>query len=237
MRRRYGGKGKEPLIKVEETPVNIGSLVDLFEDSEIVTHTKPVKQRKVTANAVSKMKRKKNSELKKQAKRREIVREMKVPFKDQPFEDIVEAVENQTTGLCMSIKSLGIEIERIIENARYVGVTTQTAIEGSSEFEKREFHPLLTQIEKKLEQLVKTAETLREHQIAISSKQTAIVKRHAEIEERTAETQNNLILVKATFAALQSQMMVFASQTAFGNPSYITKVHNSGMALIPSVLG
>lgn len=236
MRRRYGGKGKETPVKVENAPVDVGDLSDLFETRKSMKRAAPIRPKKPTVTVLSKMKRKKHTEEKKRTKRIEVAREMKVSFKDRPFEDIVEAVENQTLGLCMSIKSVGVEIERLIGEANSVGANAQNAIEGSSEVEKRELRPLLTQIEKKLEQLVKTAETLREHQTTIASRQTTIVKHHAEIEERTAETQNNLILLKSAYAALQPQMLVFASQTALGNPSYITKVYNSGMTLLPSVL-
>lgn len=185
---------------------------------------------------VGKNQKKRQREAQKQAKRKKVADELRVDFKHLPMEDSIEAIENQAMRHCSSIKAVGQDLEQLVGEAGHVAIATQSIIEQMKEKDKRQYGQMLKSIETQLDKLSRLAESLKEQQNIIATRQSSLTKRQTEVEERTRETQNNIILIKLSYGALQQQVMTIASQTACGNPSYITKVNQSGMTLLPTAL-
>lgn len=176
---------------------------------------------------------KKHREEEKKAKRKKVVDEMKVKFEGLPFEDVIESVENQATQHCTTIKTVGTELDQLVGEAKDVALLTETIVKKMSATDKSDHAKMLATIEKHLERLSKLAVKLRENQTAIAQRQYSLIKQQNEVSERTAETQNNVVLLKLYYCALQQQAFVIAAQTACGNPSYMSKVHQAGLTLLP----
>lgn len=184
---------------------------------------------KVVKNA----RNKKHREEEKKAKRKKVVDEMKVKFEGLPFEDVIESVENQATQHCTTIKAIGADLDQLVGEAKDVALLTETIVNKMSAADKSNHAKMLALIEKHIEKLSKLAVKLRENQNAIAQRQYSLIKQQNEVSERTAETQNNVVLLKLYYCALQQQAFVIAAQTACGNPSYMSKVHQAGLTLLP----